>query len=47
MANDDGTVQSVSVSFDKGEDVSSAARAYVLVDTYPVYVDAALTPVVD
>jgi len=47
VANDDGTVQSVTVSFDKGEDVSSAARAYVLVDTYPVYVDAALTPVVD
>ncbi len=47
VANDDGTVQSVTVLFDKGEDVSSAARAYVLVDTYPVYVDAALTPVVD
>jgi hypothetical protein len=43
-ANDDGTVRSVTVSFDKGEDVSTAARAYVLVDTYPVYIDSALSP---
>jgi len=45
VANGDGTVSSVTVSFDKGEDVSSAARAYVLVDTYPVYVETALSPV--
>ncbi|MCE5190014.1 MAG: PQQ-binding-like beta-propeller repeat protein [Eubacteriales bacterium] len=43
-ANDDGTVRSVTVSFDKGEDVSAAARAYVLVDTYPVFVETKLSP---
>ena len=43
-ANDDGTLHAVTVSFDKGENVSTAARAYVLVDTYPVFIDSALSP---
>lgn len=38
-ANEDGTVRSVTLSFDKGENVGSAASAYVLVDTYPVWID--------
>lgn len=44
-ANADGTVRSVTVAFEKGENVQSAARAYVLVDTYPVFVETALPSV--
>jgi hypothetical protein len=35
-ANDDGTIASVTLTLDKGETVPAGARAYVIVDTYPV-----------
>jgi hypothetical protein len=38
QANADGTIRSVTLTFDKGEAVSTAANIYVLVDTYPVFV---------
>ena len=37
-ANADGTIQSITLTFDKGETISTAANIYVLVDTYPVFV---------
>ncbi len=37
-ANSDGTIKAVTLSFDKDEDVSQAAKAYVICDTYPVFV---------
>ncbi|MAT43948.1 MAG: hypothetical protein CL609_16555 [Anaerolineaceae bacterium] len=37
--NSDGTIKSVSLTFDPDEDISSMRTIYVLVDTYPVYVD--------
>ena len=37
-ANPDGTIKSVTLTFDKGEDVSAVKTVYVLVDTYPVFV---------
>jgi hypothetical protein len=36
--NPDGTIQSVTLTFDEGEDIFSINTVYVLVDTYPVYV---------
>ena len=37
-AYSDGTIKSVTLTFDKGEDVSAVKTVYVLVDTYPVFV---------
>jgi outer membrane protein assembly factor BamB len=37
-ANADGTIKSITYTVGDGEDVSSAANIYVLVDTYPIYV---------
>lgn len=37
-ANADGTIKSITYTFDKGEDPSAAKKIYVLVDTYPVFV---------
>ena len=37
-ANADGTIQSVTLSLDKGETIPDDARFYVLADTYPVFV---------
>ena len=37
QANEDGTLESVTLTFDKDEDISKAANIYVLIDTYPVY----------
>ena len=37
-ANADGTIQSVTLSLDKGETIPDGARFYVLADTYPVFV---------
>jgi len=36
--NEDGTIAMVQILLDKGETIPDNARAYVLVDTYPVYV---------
>ncbi|MEA5079853.1 MAG: PQQ-binding-like beta-propeller repeat protein [Anaerolineaceae bacterium] len=36
-ANADGMLSSITLKFDKDEDVSSVKSIYVLVDTYPVY----------
>ena len=38
VANADGTIKSITYTFDKGEDASTAKMVYVLVDTYPVFV---------
>lgn len=37
-ANADGTLKSITYTFDKGEETSSAKTVYVLVDTYPVFI---------
>ncbi len=36
--NADGTIKTVTLTFDEGEDISGMDKIYVLVDTYPVYV---------
>jgi outer membrane protein assembly factor BamB len=36
--NIDGTIKSVTLTFDKGEDITVAKTIYVLADTYPVFV---------
>ena len=38
-ANADGTIRSVTYTVGEGEDIASAANIYVLMDTYPVYVE--------
>jgi outer membrane protein assembly factor BamB len=38
-ANADGTIRSVTYTVGKDENIASAANIYVLVDTYPVYVE--------
>ncbi len=37
-ANENGTVSSITYTFDKGEDAGSAVNAYVMCDTYPVFI---------
>ena len=37
-ANDDGTIDSITLSLDKGESIPANARVYVMVDTYPVLI---------
>ncbi|PKN98889.1 MAG: hypothetical protein CVU42_10265 [Chloroflexi bacterium HGW-Chloroflexi-4] len=37
-ANDDGTIKSITYTFDKDEDISTLSSIFVLVDTYPVFV---------
>jgi hypothetical protein len=39
-ANADGTIESVTLTLDKGESIPVGARVYVMVDTYPVLSDA-------
>jgi hypothetical protein len=36
-SNADGLIQSITLKFDKSENISDLARIVVLVDTYPVY----------
>ena len=38
-ANADGTIESVTLTLDKGEAIPAGARVYVMVDTYPVLSD--------
>jgi hypothetical protein len=38
-ANADGTIRSVTYTVGKDESIASAANIYVVVDTYPVYVE--------
>jgi outer membrane protein assembly factor BamB len=37
-ANEDGTIGSIQLKLDKGEKVPADARVYVMVDTYPIFI---------
>lgn len=39
LASGDGTMESVTLTLDKGETIPADARVYVMVDTYPVLID--------
>ena len=39
-ASMDGTIEAVTLKLDKGETIPKDARVYVMVDTYPVYMDS-------